>query len=120
MGNHIAPSSHTTYFHHCHSTSEYIFQFIFNIRMPAMQNLQAIGARVRSQFHCLINQGRGLGEHEYPLTIEADRYELWVVNLGLFASAHASLDYRVRDADIIKDALSTFLTDLYDALDEGK
>ena len=33
------------------------------------------------------------------ITAEAERFELWAVNLGLFVAGHGSLDYRVREAD---------------------
>ncbi|KAK3998116.1 hypothetical protein QBC44DRAFT_386391 [Cladorrhinum sp. PSN332] len=52
------------------------------------------------------------------LTAEADRFQLWAVNLGLLASGHASLDYRVRDAEIIRLVMLRFIASLHDALTE--
>ncbi|CEJ62662.1 hypothetical protein PMG11_11156 [Penicillium brasilianum] len=43
---------------------------------------------------------------------EADRFELWAVNLGLFVSGHGSLDYRVREAESIQHTLQMFMTAL--------
>ncbi|KAJ5313460.1 uncharacterized protein N7443_000344 [Penicillium atrosanguineum] len=43
---------------------------------------------------------------------EADRFELWAVNLGLFVSGHGSLDYRVRQAESIQHTLQRFITAL--------
>lgn len=50
---------------------------------------------------------------------EADRFELWAVNLGLFVSGHGSLDYRVRDAEGIRDTLHRFMKGLNTSLQEG-
>ncbi len=53
------------------------------------------------------------------LAAEADRFQLWAVNLGLFVSGHASLDYRVRDAGNIRSAALRLISSLEDALAEG-
>lgn len=53
------------------------------------------------------------------LAAEADRFELWSTNLGLFVAGHGSLDYRVRQADGIRAALLKFITDLNESLAEG-
>ena len=62
------------------------------------------------------------GHEEWPkaeFAGEADRFELWAVNLGLFVSGHGSLDYRVRQAESIGYTLRRFLTGLNNALAEG-
>ncbi|PQE07748.1 meiosis-specific serine threonine- kinase mek1 protein [Rutstroemia sp. NJR-2017a BVV2] len=51
---------------------------------------------------------------------EADRFELWSVNLGLFVYGHGSLDYRVREAPSLKSTLQEFIADLNRALIEGE
>jgi len=53
------------------------------------------------------------------LAAEADRFQLWAINLGLLVSGHASLDYRVRDAEAIRFALLRLIASLEDALSEG-
>jgi len=53
------------------------------------------------------------------LAVEADRFQLWAVNLGLFVSGHASLDYRVRDAESIRLVILRFIASLGNALTEG-
>ncbi|ORY10272.1 hypothetical protein BCR34DRAFT_441471, partial [Clohesyomyces aquaticus] len=53
------------------------------------------------------------------LAAEDDRFELWAVNLGLFAPGHASLDYRVREADNVKSMLYRCLTSLNSSLTEA-
>lgn len=50
---------------------------------------------------------------------EADRFELWSINLGLFVPGHGSLNYRLREAEGLKDTIRTFLTSLHAALEEG-
>jgi hypothetical protein len=54
------------------------------------------------------------------LAAEADRFELWSVNLGLFLYGHGSLDYRVREAPSLKSTLQEFMADLNRALIEGE
>ncbi|RDW56888.1 hypothetical protein BP5796_12955 [Coleophoma crateriformis] len=58
---------------------------------------------------------------EWPQTLfaaEADRFELWAVNLGLFMSGHGSLDYRVREAERMERTLRRFMSDLNGSLTE--
>lgn len=50
---------------------------------------------------------------------EADRFELWAVNLGLFVSGHGSLDYRIREAESLERTLRRFMNDLNNSLIEG-
>ena len=50
---------------------------------------------------------------------EAERFELWAVNLGLFVVGHGSLDYRVREADRLAQTIRRFLQELMDSLSEG-
>ena len=53
-------------------------------------------------------------------TVEAERFELWAVNLGLFVMGHGSLDYRVREADRLAQTIRRFLQELMDSLIEGE
>ena len=54
------------------------------------------------------------------LNAEADRFELWAINMGLFSLSHGSLDYRVREAESLEHILRKFMTDINEALAEGK
>ncbi len=59
---------------------------------------------------------------EWPaalFTAEAERFELWAVNLGLFVVGHGSLDYRIREADRLAQTIRRFLQELMDSLAEG-
>lgn len=60
---------------------------------------------------------------EWPatsFTAEAERFELWAVNLGLFVVGHGSLDYRVREADRLAQTIRRFLQELINSLAEGR
>lgn len=51
---------------------------------------------------------------------ELQRFQLWVINLGLFASSHTSLDYRLRQNETVRSFIAALLTDLRLALDDRK
>lgn len=60
------------------------------------------------------------GSDEYKETIsEAERFQLWAVNVGLFDPDHESLDHRIREAAGLKTSLERFLESLRDSLNEG-
>ncbi|KAL7904697.1 hypothetical protein GGI35DRAFT_472193 [Trichoderma velutinum] len=46
------------------------------------------------------------------LAAEEQRFQLWAHSLGLYQQGHASLDYRVRDAEIIKAGFARILEEL--------
>ncbi|KAF7555326.1 hypothetical protein G7046_g6577 [Stylonectria norvegica] len=48
---------------------------------------------------------------------EADRFQLWAENLGLFVIGHGSLDYRLRQTESIKSTLQRFLESLKASLE---
>ncbi|KAL8861930.1 MAG: hypothetical protein Q9178_001800 [Gyalolechia marmorata] len=56
-------------------------------------NLSTIGHQIHQRLAAL--------ESYDPLITQAQRYELWAENLGLYQSGHSSLDYRFRDAPSI-------------------
>lgn len=51
---------------------------------------------------------------------EAERFQLWAVNLGLFVAGHGSLDYRVREADRLAQTIRRFMQELMNSLAEGE
>ena len=53
------------------------------------------------------------------IAAEADRFEFWSINLGLFVSGHGSLEYRLRQAESLKHTVETFLANLSIALAQG-
>ncbi|KAK0739600.1 hypothetical protein B0T21DRAFT_409940 [Apiosordaria backusii] len=67
----------------------------------------------------------GLSDLKYPnngapqkhFTIEAQRFRLWAYSLGLQHQGHSSLDYRVRDAALVKTQLLRMLSTLHDHLE---
>lgn len=52
------------------------------------------------------------------LIIESERFTLWAQDLGLRRQGHASLDYRVRDAGVMRTRLADLLGELGDHLEE--
>lgn len=61
--------------------------------------------------------------NEWPKDLfgaEAERFELWAVNLGLFVSGHGSLDYRLREAEKLEATVRRFIEDLNSSLTEGE
>lgn len=92
------------------------------------ESLYAIGSKVLELFLRLGNviSGSSLegSENETPPRVsfeaEADRFELWSVNLGLFVAGHGSLDYRLREAEGLRQTVKTFLLSLATALTNGK
>lgn len=84
---------------------------------PSVQ-LHSIGARILQDFQ----EVTSLEDTRWPdaqrqLVLEGQRFLLWAQNLGLHRHGHASLDYRVRDAAVVKGYLAEVLTELQDTLD---
>jgi hypothetical protein len=51
------------------------------------------------------------------VSAEEERFGLWARSLGLYQAGHASLDYRVRDASVIRATLADLLTEMKDHLE---
>ncbi|KAL9616861.1 MAG: hypothetical protein Q9160_008317 [Pyrenula sp. 1 TL-2023] len=91
---------------------------------PPSDNLAAIGLEITSLFAQVSHvdgSGEFMGaEQDLKLMIasEADRFELWAVNMGLFVSGHGSLDYRLREAESLKFTFQRFMSDLKESLSE--
>ncbi|OAL28229.1 hypothetical protein AYO22_02935 [Fonsecaea multimorphosa] len=47
---------------------------------------------------------------------QQERLQLWASNLGATHLGHSSLDYRLRQADLVRDAIAAFLNDLCGSL----
>ena len=50
------------------------------------------------------------------LNTQHERLALWVSNLAVTHVGHSSLDYRLREADSVRDAIESFLNDLCESL----
>ena len=90
--------------------------------LPKGASLGDLGFRVLSLFERAqaVNGDKTL--QTWPaasFTAEAERFELWAVNLGLFVVGHGSLDYRVREAERLAQTIRRFLLELIDSLAEG-
>lgn len=86
----------------------------------AMEPLQlhSIGTSIFNVFHEL---ERSPNSETFPekrhILEEGQRFRLWAHSLGLHQQGHASLDYRVRDAVIVRDHLADVLTGLREHLE---
>lgn len=54
------------------------------------------------------------------LRIQQERFHLWAVNLGLFSAGHGALQYRLRDADVVREYIGTVLSELSGDLAAGR
>ena len=50
---------------------------------------------------------------------EMQRFHLWAINLGLYRQDHGSLDYCLRDNEVVRSFTEELLTSLIEALKEG-
>lgn len=85
-------------------------------------SLADLGFEALSLFQRVQNMDSDKTSQDWPaasFTTEAERFELWAVNLGLFVVGHGSLDYRVREADRLAQTIRRFLQELMDSLAEG-
>ncbi|KAL8364658.1 hypothetical protein RB595_003778 [Gaeumannomyces hyphopodioides] len=78
--------------------------------------LHALGSGVFETFKAI--RGLGLAKPEgRRLAGEEQRFRLWAHSLGLHQKGHSSLDYRVRDAIVVRRSLADVLGDLKENLD---
>ena len=50
---------------------------------------------------------------------EMQRFQLWAINLGLYRQDHSSLDYCLRDNEVVRSFTEELLTSLIEALEES-
>ena len=50
---------------------------------------------------------------------EMQRFQLWAINLGLYRQDHGSLDYRLRDNEVVRSFTEDLFTSLVDSLKES-
>ncbi|KAL8924561.1 MAG: hypothetical protein Q9172_002645 [Xanthocarpia lactea] len=89
------------------------------------QDLVALGKEVLSAFRRAsqaFTRARDDSEtssaSETACKAELQRFQLWVINLGLFQSSHNSLDYRLRQNETARSLIAALLTDLCLALED--
>jgi hypothetical protein len=90
--------------------------------LPVSASLADLGIEALSLFERVQTVDSDKTSQDWPaasFTVEAERFELWAVNLGLFVVGHGSLDYRVREADRLAQTIRRFLQELRDSLAEG-
>ena len=85
------------------------------------RSLAHIGTEILEQFPNVIDgllhsqHGRALQQ----LRNELERFQLFAANLGLIHRGHSSLDYRLREAELLESTVRRLLQDLLDSLSEG-
>lgn len=88
---------------------------------PSPESLYSFGVATRAAFQKALRGDLHLDDEiRQQLAVESERFELWATNLGLFVAGHGSLDYRIRQAENIKDMLHRFLSALISSLPEGQ
>ena len=76
------------------------------------------------QFQGLLDVSRGIENVLYAdsapaIDEQAARFNIWAGNLGVFAHAHASLDYRLRDSPGVKQLALDQIEGLQGNLERG-
>jgi hypothetical protein len=87
------------------------------------ETLGAIGKKTSRLFQILANEtlssnDSAVADQGPAVENESQRFSLWATNLGLLNTGNSSLDYRLRDAEVLLDAVRKLLLDLNDTLDE--
>lgn len=75
-------------------------------------SLSATGIRALTTFRKLLTRAPGAE----GLSIQHHRLLLWSASLGLAYSAQASLDYRLRNAELIRSTVLDLLSELCDCV----
>ena len=91
--------------------------------LPMSPSLADLGFEALNLFQRVKAVDGDKASQDWPVgsfTAEAERFELWAVNLGLFVVGHGSLDYRVREAERLAQTIRRFLEELMGSLAEGR
>jgi hypothetical protein len=87
-------------------------------------SLHVLGNEIIDSFNTLANipleKAPFATELTKKLLVQAQRFKLWAASLGLRQQGHASLDYRLRDAIVVRKYTAEVLNDLVDNLDNSK
>ena len=90
--------------------------------LPKNASLADLGFEALSLFQRVQDVDTDKQSPDWPaalFTSEAERFELWAVNLGLFVAGHGSLDYRIREAERLAQTIRRFLQELLNSLADG-
>lgn len=70
--------------------------------------------------YCFLEDGSARNKASALLASEAEKFELWAVNLGLFVAVHGSLDYHLREAGRLSETIRRFglITELLESQEE--
>ena len=90
------------------------------------ENLATYGHHVRRSFQnarrSLAQNVSNIARQLEPTAVESEmqRFLLWATNLGLFHHDHSSLDYRLRDNEVVRSFTKSLLSNLIESLDESQ
>ena len=104
------------------TTNYCLVNFLFADMAEPQLELQCLGRCILGTFRALsdatwdVTEDNGFPSKD-QVSIEHQRFILWARSLGLNQVGHASLDYRVRDASVVKVSLADLLTELGDHLE---
>ena len=86
----------------------------------AQESLASLGTRAVERIEqlqeAISNEAQGFEISASDIEIGIQRLRLWATNLDLWHEAHGSLDYRLRDAPLIRDLASSLLHELVECL----
>lgn len=73
-------------------------------------------------FHQCLSQSQLLRHGPASALVEDQygRFNIWISNIGVLAPAHASMDYRLRDAADIKDLVIRLLESLLSHIEQSE
>jgi hypothetical protein len=58
--------------------------------------------------------------YEESLNDELDRFKIWSGNIGAHQQGRSSLDYKLREASVIRERVTKLLDDLAESIDDGE
>jgi hypothetical protein len=88
------------------------------------RTLADAGSEVLQRFSQLTSavsnsQDGSISDHQSQFQDQLERFQLFAANLSLTHTGHSSLDYRLREFELLQSTLHRLLQDLIDSLDEG-
>jgi hypothetical protein len=88
------------------------------------RSLADISTEILQQFPKAINvisqsHDQAISQFRAEFQDSLERFQLFAANLNLINNDHSSLDYRLRDADLLRSTVLRLLQDLISSLNEG-
>jgi hypothetical protein len=93
------------------------FEAVVKICCPGLVD-EALSARIEILFKQPEEQGPILTLAD--LEDDYEQFRVWARNLGVFATDHASLDFRLREASDVREGIASLLTSLKSDINSSK